>query len=783
MTSNMPPSSSNSTGRADGEIDLATAFVVLRRRWWLLLALPLLAGIAAWLHASSQEDTYTAEVLLRKAGSDAVLATWSSPMGSGAEPVRAQFEIIRSRAVLGPVADRMGFRVAVPEDASDVARLFDIDLDRDAPAGRYRIARDENAAVLLGLPAEEVIARAGAGGILAGPGVRVRVPPRAPSSAYPLEFRVLHRESAIRVLRNRLRLDRVPETDLITISFTDEDPEHAANVVSAAAESYQQHSARVAQQEARRRREFLIEELQTTADSIRQAQERTLTYQERSGAVNPELEGQSRVTLLMAAEEDLRSLRYDEVTLAALNEALQQGEPSDEILRRAVVLGSNVLPTAAALYDRLQGLKADRAKLTASRFGQTAEGSQVQVIDSLISNVRNELREIAQHALAGVRQRRQMEEARISDLRAAVSAVPARSGELTRLHQEVAGIQRRYDLLMGKYYEAQIAEAVETGDIEILDPAVVPVIPDPSNTGRTVFLAMFLGLFAATGASFMLAFADRRVHGSADAEQASAADVIAMVPRFVASANGSAGGRPLLSPGRRNASTEAFRSLRTMLRFSAAKGMGAIAVTSAEPGEGKSVVAANLGVTMAADYARVLLIDADFPRPVQHDNFHIAREPGLSDVLVGDAELDRAIYYEEARNLHVLPAGTPVPNSAELLTRPEFRRLMAQVSRDYEVIIVDTPPVLAVADAMAVATVADSMVVVARDNVTDRGALRQATNQIRSVGGNIAGVVLNDVAAPTQYGSYYDNGRNGASPEGASTAVNRLKKLLGVSHR
>ena len=765
------------THGADGEMDLASALAALRRRWPLLVILPALAGLAAWMYSGTLPDTYTSEVLLRKAGADEVLSSWTSQIGQ--EPVQAQFEIIRSRAVLGPVVDSMGFRLALAdEDVPETAVFSDRDVEERAPRGSFRLERaDDGTIVLVNAVTDRVIDRARPGGVFAGPGFTFSLHPQIGSGSLPLDFRIMHRESAIRSLRGRVRLDRVPETDLITVSFTDGDPELAAAVVAAVAASYQNHSGFVALQEAVRRREFLERELASAATALRSAQEQMLVYQVSSGAVDPTLEGTSRITLLMEGEQELRNLSYQEGTLAALNQALDRGEPSDDILRRAVVLGPDVLPTAPALYNRLQDLKGERARLTASRFGLTEEGAQVQVIDSLMSNVRSELRQIAEHSLAGVRQRRAGTERRIAELRSAVASVPARSGELGRLLRDVEAAERRHDLLLGTYFEAQLAEAVETGDIEILDPAVVPVIPNPSNRGRTVFLALFLGTVAAAGIAFLLEFTDRRVRDSEQAEEATGAPVLASIPRFKYGGNGT-GARPILDSEHRSASTEAFRSLRTMLRFSSSRGsMGIVAVTSAEPGEGKSVVAANLSTTMAADHSRVLLIDADFPRPVQHQTFGETRSPGLTDVLTGEATLADAVRFNERYHVHVLPAGSAMMNSAELLSGAEFRRLILQLAREYDTIIVDTPPVLAIADTMAIATVAEAMLLVARENTTNRRALRRAATQIRNVGATLTGVVLNDVASPAAYAQYYGASTNGTSTQKRS-ALNRLRSVF-----
>ena len=776
------PALESNAPAAEG-IDLRQAAGTLRRRWWLVALCGLATLSVAWFIEAKAIDRYTAQALISKE------VYRSSPLSDLQLPlpgvnnldaaIGTQIEVIRSNAVLAPVVNALGLRLVIAEPVTGRSEYFrSVEVAPNAPQNAYRIEAQGREMVLLDARSDERLASAAPGSVLAGPGFEVVLSASIDELA-PVELHVVHGESAVRRLRRDLSVQQVERTSLVRLSYTDPDPQLVTDVVSEVARSYQEHDAVSARTEAGQRREFLARQLATVADSLESAQIDQLSFQERSGTLDPQTEGEALIGALMQAESEVRLRRYQESMVTTLNRSLSVEGEADEALRRTVSLGDDVLPGAEGMYSRLQDLQEQRSRLTSSRFGYTSSGSEVEVLDSLISETKQEIRAITQQALEVISSRRVAAESRVMELQNDVRSLPGRSTGFYRLKQRADAIQGTFDLLAEKYYEAQIAEAMEGGEVNIVDPPTVPVMPNPSNKPRNLALALLLGLLLGTGLAVAAEYFDRKVHTREQAEEATGAPVLVTVPRIRVDNGGDT--RPILLTSQRNSASEAFRSLRTMLRFSKTGNIGVIAVTSAEPGEGKSVVASNLAVTMASDYPRVLLIDADFPRPVQHSSFEIRRSPGLADLLAGDATAEEVVHYDEERRLHLIPAGSRMPNSAELLVSPQFRQFMSRVARDYDVVVVDTPPVLAVADTMALSTVTEATLLVAREGVTDRRALRHAAQKIRSVGGSIAGVVLNDSSPKGDYSSYYDTGKDmPASNGGGRPFGTRIRDMLGV---
>jgi non-specific protein-tyrosine kinase len=208
---------------------------------------------------------------------------------------------------------------------------------------------------------------------------------------------------------------------------------------------------------------------------------------------------------------------------------------------------------------------------------------------------------------------------------------------------------------------------------------------------------------------------------------------------------------------------EAFRALAVDLKFAGGPvgngGLSSIAVTSSARGEGKTLTACNLALTRASHGVRTLLIDADM-RASGVTGFFGMPTPkfGLSDLLAGSVELSdvsTSLWVDGRETLCVIPAGTPTPHSAELLDSPNMGKLLEQARGQFDLIVIDTPPLNAITDAATIAPIVDGVVLVVRGGVTDRAALEMTLERLARGNGRVLGVVLNDVRLPEGYISRY----------------------------
>ncbi|MFC3039857.1 CpsD/CapB family tyrosine-protein kinase [Virgibacillus xinjiangensis] len=212
-----------------------------------------------------------------------------------------------------------------------------------------------------------------------------------------------------------------------------------------------------------------------------------------------------------------------------------------------------------------------------------------------------------------------------------------------------------------------------------------------------------------------------------------------------------------LSP--RSPISEQYRTVRTNLEFSSVDHkLQSLLVTSAGPGEGKSMTTANLAVVYAQQGKRVLLIDADLRKPTVHYTFRLDNLKGLSNVLVGETSLQDAVGQSDVDNLDVMSCGPIPPNPSELLASNRMVRLLEEAKQAYDIVIFDTPPVLAVTDSQILATLVDGAVLVVRSKQTENDAALKAIDAISSVNAKVLGTVLNDRnKKEANYYYYYGN--------------------------
>lgn len=206
---------------------------------------------------------------------------------------------------------------------------------------------------------------------------------------------------------------------------------------------------------------------------------------------------------------------------------------------------------------------------------------------------------------------------------------------------------------------------------------------------------------------------------------------------------------------------EAYRTLRTNIQFSSFDNkVQIIVVTSSGPGEGKSTTAANLAVVMAESGAKTILIDCDQRKPTLHKVFSLSNQAGISDLLVGNVKFEETVKSTEIQNLDVLTSGTRPPNPVELLASSKMKQFVEDLRQNYEYIIIDTPPIIAVTDAQLLSSYADGCLLVVASSQVEREAAAKAKQLLQKVNAKILGVVLNKLEVHEKryyYGYYYGN--------------------------
>jgi len=326
----------------------------------------------------------------------------------------------------------------------------------------------------------------------------------------------------------------------------------------------------------------------------------------------------------------------------------------------------------------------------------------------------------------------------------------SKAAELALLEAELDRAEKLCDVLDERVKEVDVNGDSGALNISVLEVAKPDEKPTSPNRSRILAAALVVGLLLGVMLALLRDWRDDRFQNADEVTSSLGMRVLGTIPSLPSASLKNA------CLDARSDMAESCRTVRTAIRFGASSSsVKTLLLTSPLPGEGKTTLAANLAVAMAQSGLRTLLLDADFRRPMQHKLFSIGSTNGLCNVLAGETELSEAIRPSGTSHLDILPCGTIPHNPAELLGSDVFTSTLRRLCDSYDRIVIDSPPVLPVADARVLAALADITLLVVRAGQSRRRASNDAIAALHSVGGRVLGMVVNAVDAPKQYRSYY----------------------------
>jgi tyrosine-protein kinase Etk/Wzc len=348
-------------------------------------------------------------------------------------------------------------------------------------------------------------------------------------------------------------------------------------------------------------------------------------------------------------------------------------------------------------------------------------------------------------------------------MEARMRALPDLELESTRLSRQVRVATELYTLVLNRTEELRIVKSGWIGNARVLEQAVEPYRPVSPKRGIVLTLAMLLGLAGGIAAGLVRNALDDSVRDPDEIEARTGLPVFATIPRSRAQRRLARRGRrgrldalSVVEPG--DAAVEDLRGLRTGVQFALLRATNnVVAVSSPAPRAGKSFVSVNLAHLLAASDGRVLIVDGDLRRGMLHRYFGLEANPGLSDVLSGQAALEAAVHGTDSPNLDLLPAGQRVTNPAELLAGAPFQQLLDELGRRYKIVIIDTPPILAVTDSALVGRHAGVNLLVLRAGEHSSHEIALAVKRLVQNGVTVRGAILNEVRP--SHGRYGRSGR------------------------
>ena len=618
-------------------------------------------------------------------------------------------------------------------------------------------------------------------------------------SPYRAELQILKKnytfDDKVDALRQNLAVLEVKETDIIELRVRAPSSFEAAFLANSIANEYYLQQLEYSKGAVSEVRVFLQDQLQTVRKKLIRSEELLKTYKEEQNIAALDVETGSLV------EE---AARFDALLNQAEIELSAELRRLDMLKRKMSEAKSTLVEDlseiTSPLIEQLQVEIAGKQTLIASLMAKGYPGTDETIasieyeIEHIKDKLIDETRKIASSGISSITPLKTTQQlfdfilesevdvkslnARAEALRdivdvynAQMDLLPEKALTLARLTREAELNEKIYLMLNEKYEESRIAEAGKTANVRIIDKAKPSRYPIRPNKKLNIILSIFVGLGLGIGISFVVEFLDDSLKTVEDVDKLGLT-VLGTIPTIEMEElirRMHREGRVLTEEERerlkqrlitrispKSPITEAYRALRTNIQFSGLDNpVKVILISSSATKEGKSTTAANLAITMAQAGSRTLIIDCDLRRPIMHSLFGMERKVGLTNVLTGELKFENAVKSTDVDNLYLISAGDIPPNPAELMASEQIKTVLERAKKEFDLILIDSPPIIAVTDAVILSTRVDGMILVVSSGFVNKREVARAVSMIENVNARILGTLINGLNIKRMYGSYY----------------------------
>jgi tyrosine-protein kinase Etk/Wzc len=741
-----------------------------------------LAALYSWKAPRVYDSSATVRIDNRESGGSLLKGIVPLP-NYGQGKVLTEMEVLRSRLLAESVADSLNLVVNVTEPAGRRGVIQVFSVPEKSPTGELTLTRTAGVRYDAEVKGAKLGERAPltvvAGEQFSFGGARLAVTAgRTVPDRIVIRFRSMR--DAAKSIKSGLAVTRPNrEAEIVSVGYRSTDPVLAAAVPNLLLDEFVRYKSQSNRSEASSTVDFLRGQVDTYTGQLKKAEAALGSYRQQQQVVSLGDEAAVQVKRMAELQAERDQLLAEQRSLSAI-----LAKPSVACQSRARDIAAfPSFITNRGMQDILAALIEVEAERNTLLIRRNPQNEDVQALTARIDDLNGQLTQMARGYLAGLDSKITALDANVATFGRQIESIPAKEIAFARLAREQKLLDEITTLLRTRLKEAEIEEAIEPGDVQVIDRALIPERPSSPKVPLNILLGLFvgagLGLFAGVARDML----NTRVRSKEDAQGSTGGiPVLASIPHFGTNGFGLAAmrradsrERRYIAPGAglitlaeaRSPSSEAYRVLRTNITFAGADaGNRVIVFTSALPGDGKSTTASNLALTLAQQGVRTLLIDADLRKGSLHTLFGIRREPGLTQLLVGTSSLAESLQLVPTGDpgipLSVLTAGPYPPNPTELLGSERMRKLVAELRQQFDMIVFDSPPLALVTDAAILGMLADTTIVVARAGATEKKALQDTASQLYQLGIHVSGTILNDFnPLPSRYGYGYAYGQPG----------------------
>jgi len=590
----------------------------------------------------------------------------------------------------------------------------------------------------------------------------------------------------LKKFQDRLDVEPLKRSRLVEVSFESNDRNLAAQVVNTLAATYIQQNLEARWQASQKASEWLSQQLLGMKSKLEKSEDDLQQYARDNGLLFLETDkgtSENIVTQrLRQLQEELTKSQADRYEKESLYLLVQQGD----FASLPGVFNNKLMQD---LTEKLAELERERSRLSSifnPDYPQVKEiQSQIDESQTTLSGERERAAKAITNDYRAAVGRENMLQQAFKDQQREADLIAEKSVQYNILKREADTNKQLYVGLLEKLKETGVSTSMKATNIRVIDPAYPPKKPDSPRIPLNLSLALLLGLSLGIGAAFLQEHLDNSFKTAGEIERFLQLPALASVPAIESSTNGNGHGlyaraRHLANDKHRSTSivpswnriegngqntplAEAFHELRTSVLLSTAKHPPrTLLVTSAKGGEGKTTVAANLAVSLAQLGEKVLLIDADLRRPSLHKFFGVANTSGLVNFLTGSPDWRSLLSQAAPIGLFVMPSGPVPPNPADLLSSEYMPLLIREATKEYKFVVLDSPPLLNLADSRVLATLVDGVILVVGGGITPRELVHRAYASAVDAGSHVLGATINFADAKSDYYSYgYHQENNG----------------------
>ena len=568
------------------------------------------------------------------------------------------------------------------------------------------------------------------------------------------------KKAAASYVQRAILVEPIRGSNLVSVSVEGSKPEKITQVVNAVVDAFVEYNREERESTSFEALGQLTAEVLNLKNELDNKERALAEFQDKNKLLFIEKGREIEVVRLAHLSNEFLRVQSNRIALQAPYNAYQEAIAKGKALENFPAITNNV--TLQKLREAYAKLEQEWSALS-STFKQ--KHPRMMALKARMETVRSNIEATQKATFENLKTRYEIitleEQERKRLLQAQRKTVTDLNSKLVGLRALAAerdNTRNIYEALVQRVKEIDVTAGVPATNIRIVDYAQMPKEPIKPKKARNIALASIIALILGVGLSFFLEYLDNSVKNMEDVKDYLRMPVLGLVPYIDGGVDGgvdTTASRNLISHlKRRSGASEAFRTVRTGIFFSAPEGeMKRLLITSSIPGEGKTMLATNTAITMAQSGHKTLLVDADMRHPQLHKSLKVNYSRGLSNVLVGDAEPEEVISPTQIENLDLLPCGPIPPNPAELLGSQKMKALLSKVEGKYDKIVFDSPPVISVTDPLVLASQMDGVLMVIQAGRCSKALVLRSKEQLEGVKAKIVGAVLNDVTS--EVGRYY----------------------------